>query len=102
MSLTIDEYLQSIGRFVDDPFGKQLRKQFQDRRGSSELAVLQSPSRDEYQQLVRIVAIMTPHEKADAERLTDEQVRNLASEAKADPALGAIFFNGFAIEKVKR
>lgn len=101
MSLTIDEYLQNIGRFVDEPFGKQLRKQFADRRGSSELAVLQSPSGDEYRQLVRLVGIMTPQEKADAGRLNDEQVRKLAADAKMDPALAAIFFNGFALESRK-
>ncbi len=103
MPLTIDEFLQNIGRFVDEPFGRQLRKQFADRRGSSELAVLQSPSKDEYQQLVRLVGIMTPQEKADAARLTDEQVRKLAADAKADPALAAIFFNAYALKnKVKR
>jgi len=102
VAVTIDEFLQNIGRFVDEPFGRQLRKQFADRHGSSELAVLQSPSRDEYQQLVRLVGIMTPQEKADAGQLTDEQVRKLAMDAKADPALAAIFFNAYALKnKVK-
>lgn len=102
MPLTIDEYLQRIGRFVDEPFGRQVRKRFADRGGSSELAVLQSPSKDEYQQFVRLVGIMTPQEKADAEQLSDEQVRKLAADAKIDPALAAIFFNGFALKnKVK-
>jgi hypothetical protein len=63
MPLTIEQYLEKIGRFVDEPFAKQLRKQFKDNRGSSELAVLQSPSREEYEQLCRLTAILTPQEK---------------------------------------
>jgi hypothetical protein len=101
MPLTIEQYLEKIGRFVDEPFARQLRKQFQDNRGSSELAVLQAPSRDEYEQLCRLVAMMTPQEKAKADKLTDEQVKKLAADAKVDPALTAIFFNGFALERRK-
>ena len=102
MPLTIEQYLEKIGRFVDEPFAKQLRKQFKDNRGSSELAVLQSPSRDEYEQLCRLTAILTPQEKSDADKLTDQQVRKLADDAKIDPALAAIFFNGFALELRKK
>jgi hypothetical protein len=102
MPLTIEQYLEKIGRFVDEPFGKQLRKQFQDNHGSSELAVLQAPSRDEYEQLCRLVAVMMPQEKALAGKLTDEQVRKLAADVKVDPALAAIFFNGFALELRKK
>jgi hypothetical protein len=102
VALTLEEYLERIGRFVDEPFAKQLRKQFQDNRGASELAVLQSPSRDEYEQLQRLAAILTPQEKNDADKLTDQQVRKLADEAKVDPALAAIFFNGFALEFRKK
>jgi hypothetical protein len=100
--LTIEQYLEKIGRFVDEPFAKQLRKQFQDNRGASELAVLQAPSRDEYEQLCRLTAILTPQEKSEADRLTDQQVKKLADDAKIDPALAAIFFNGFALELRKK
>ncbi len=102
MSLTIDEYLQSIGRFVDEPFGRQLRSRFADKHGSSELAVLQSPGRDEYEQFVRLVSIMTPQEKADAGRLTDQQVQKLAADAKIDSALAAIFLNGYALRQKEK
>lgn len=102
VALTLEEYLKRIGRFVDEPFAKQLRKQFQDNRGSSELAVLQSPSRDEYEQLQRLAAILTPQEKSEADRLSDQQVRKLAEDANVDPALAAIFFNGFALELRKK
>ncbi len=101
MPLTIEQYLEKIGRFVDEPFARQLRKQFQDSRGSSELAVLQAPGRDEYEQLCRLVAMMTPQEKAKADKLTDEQVKKLAADAKVDPALAAIFFNGYILEHRK-
>jgi hypothetical protein len=92
MPLTIEQYLEKIGRFVDEPFAKQLRKQFQDNRGASELAVLQAPSRDEYEQLCRLTA----------DKLSDQQVRKLADDAKVDPALAAIFFNGFVLELRKK
>lgn len=98
MPLTIEQYLEKIGRFVDEPFARQLRKQFQDNRGASELAVLQSPSSDEYEQLRRLTAILTPQEKNEAEKLSDQQIKKLAEDAKVDPALAAIFFNGFALE----
>jgi hypothetical protein len=102
VALTLEEYLERIGRFVDEPFAKQLRKQFQDNRGASELAVLQSPSRDEYQQLCRLTAVMTPQEKSEADKLTDQQVRKLSDDARVDPALAAIFFNGFVLELRKK
>jgi hypothetical protein len=47
----------------------------------------------------RAVAIMTAAEKNAAARLTDEQVRRIADEAGVDPAVAAIFFNGYAIER---
>ncbi|HML73947.1 MAG TPA: hypothetical protein PKB02_05580 [Anaerohalosphaeraceae bacterium] len=102
MPLTIEQYLARVGRFVDEPFAKQLRKQFQDSRGTSELAVLQAPSRDEYEQLCRLVAVMTPQEKADADCLSDPQIQKLAADARADAALAAIFFNGFVLELRKK
>lgn len=69
--------------------------------GKSELAMLASPSRDEYEQMARAVAIMTPTERLNAERLTDEQVERIAVDAKADKAIVAIFLNGYAIRIAK-
>ncbi len=96
--MTIEEYLQSLEAFVDDAYGRQIRSQFQTIDGKSELAMLSSPSRDEYQQLSRAVAIMTVTEKTEATSLTDEQVERIAEDAKVDKALLAIFFNGFALK----
>ena len=60
--------------------------------------MLASPSSDEYEQLKRAVAIMTPSEKELAKVLSDEQIERIAEDAKADVAILAIFFNGYAIE----
>lgn len=99
--MTIEEYLKSLETFVDNAYGRQIRQQFQGIDGSSELAMLQSPSRDEYQQLCRAVAIMTASEKEKAETLTDEQVQRLAEDAAVDKAILSIFINGFALKKKK-
>ena len=96
--MTIEEYLQSLEAFIDDAYGRQIRSQFQTIDGKSELAMLSSPSRDEYAQLARAVAIMTGDEKNEAASLTDEQVERIAEDAKMDKALLAIFFNGFALK----
>ena len=87
---------------MDNAYGRQIRKQFQGIDGSSELAMLQSPSRDEYDQLCRAVAIMTTAEKETAETLTDEQVERIAEDAAVDKAILAIFINGYAIIKIKK
>ena len=84
--------------FVDDAYGRQIRSQFQTIDGKSELAMLSSPSRDEYEQLSRAVAIMTAAERTEAAALSDEQVERIAEDAKVDKALLAIFFNGFALK----
>ena len=97
--MTIEEYLNSLEAFVDDAYGRQIRQQFQGIDGSSELAMLQSPSRDEYEQLCRAVAIMTAIEKKNAETLTDEQVERIAEDAAVDKVILSIFINGFAIKK---
>jgi hypothetical protein len=99
--LTIEEYLKSLETFVDDAYGRQIRQQFQSIDGKSELAMLQSPSQAEFEQLSRAVAIMTPAERNSAETLTDEQIERLADDAMADKAIIAIFINGYAIEKAK-
>lgn len=99
--MTIEDYLRSLERFADAPYGRQMRRQFQTSDGKSELAMLAAPTRDEYEQCRRLVGIMTAEEKKSAERLTDEQVAQLADDAKVEPAVAAIFFNGYAIKKVK-
>ncbi len=84
---------------MDDAYGRQIRRQFRGIDGASELAMLQSPSRDEYEQLCRAVAIMTPTEKETAAMLSDEQIERLAEDAGVDKAVLAIFMNGYAIKK---
>jgi len=95
--ITIEEYLEQVARFSDDEYGRLVRNQFQDIEGASELAMLAAPSTEELEQLTKAVAIMTPAEKLNADRLTDEQVQKLAADAKIDPANLAIFFNGYAL-----
>jgi len=97
--LKIEEYLKSLEAFIDDAYGQRIRKQFQSIDGKSELAMLTSPSRDEYAQLARAVAIMNATEKTEAASLTDEQVQRIADDAKVGKALLAIFFSGFALKK---
>ena len=96
--LSIEQYLDKIGTFADNDYGRQIRNQFADNKGSSDLAMLQSPSGDEMTQLKRAVAIMTPSEKANVCKLTDEQVLKIAEDAKVDAAIFAIFVNGYALE----
>ena len=97
--MTIEKYLKTLQRFVGDPYGRQVRNTFQGIDGRSELAVLQSPSRDEYDQLKRAVAIMTAAEKENADSLDEKQVKKIADDAGADPALIAIFLNGYALQR---
>ena len=61
--------------------------------------MLAAPSKVELQQLKKAVAIMTPTEKQNAERLTDEQIQKIAADAQVDPANLAIFINGFALHR---
>ena len=95
MSLT--EFLEKIAQKTDDNFGKQFRGFFADNKGSAELAMLASPSKNEIEQLRKAVAIMTENESKNADDLTDEQVKKIAQDAKIDPALLAIFINGYAL-----
>jgi signal recognition particle GTPase len=96
--LTIDAFLQKLSAFVGDNYGRQFRNQFKDSKGSSELAMLASPSSEEYDQLKTAVAIMTADEKENAGSLDDEQVFRIASDAGIDTGKFAIFINGFALE----
>ncbi len=74
-----------------------VRTQFADNDGNSELAMLAAPSKEELAQLNKAIAIMTPDEKQNAERLTDEQVHKIAADAQIDQAVLAIFINGFCL-----
>lgn len=97
--ITIDEYLEKVAQFADSRYGRMVRNQFKDHRGSSELAMLASPTAEELEQLRRAVAIMTPDEKQNADKLTDEQIHKIAQDARTDPALLAIFINGYALHQ---
>ena len=76
-----------------------MREQFKDNIEISELGMLASPTPEELKQLRRAVAIMTADEKAKAANLIDDQVRKIADDAKVDPALFAIFINGYALHR---
>ncbi|AQT69880.1 hypothetical protein STSP2_03080 [Anaerohalosphaera lusitana] len=96
--MSLEQYLEKVARFVGDEYGRQVRRQFGDNRGSGELGMLESPSHEELEQIRRAVAIMTPEEKANATSLTDEQVERIAQDAKVDEAVFAIFINGYSLE----
>ncbi|MBW8015666.1 MAG: hypothetical protein FVQ82_05730 [Planctomycetes bacterium] len=96
--MTIDAFLQKLSAFVGDDYGRQFRNQFKDNAGSSELAMLAAPSRQEYEELKRAVAIMTAVEKENAAKLTDSQVAKIAEDACIDQGKFAIFINGFALD----
>jgi len=61
--------------------------------------MLQSPSAAELEQLRKAVAIMTPGEKKAAGDLTDEQIQKIAADAGIDPAILAIFINGYKLNR---
>ena len=95
--ISIEQYLKKVARFADSEYGNLIRDQFKDIEGASELAMLAAPSAEELDQLQKAVAIMTPDEKAGADTLTDEQVQRIAADARIDPAILAIFLNGYAL-----
>jgi hypothetical protein len=95
--ISIEQYLEKVARFCDSEYGTQIRDQFKDVKGSSELAMLEAPTSDELEQLRKAVAIMTRREKETANSLTDEQIERIAADAKIDPANFAIFINGYAL-----
>ena len=74
-----------------------VRDQFKDIAGSSELAMLASPTKQELEQLEKAVAIMTPSERQNADKLNDEQIQKIASDAGIDAGNFAIFINGYAL-----
>ena len=95
--ITIERYLEKTSVFADDEHGKRVRSQFKDIKGSSELAMLVTPSAAELEQLKKAVAIMTQSEKENADSLADEQVHKIAADAHVEPAVLAIFINGYAL-----
>jgi signal recognition particle GTPase len=95
--LSIEQYLEKVALFSNSKYGKLIRNQFKDIKGSSELAMLAAPSAEELEQLKKAVAIMTPDEKQNADNLTDEQIQKIATDAQIDPADLAIFINGYAL-----
>ncbi len=97
VKLSIGEYLEEVARFCDNQYGNKVRSRFEDIQGYSELAMLVAPTGEELLQLRRAVAIMTPAEKQDADRLSDEQVEKIAADAHVDVANLAIFINGYAL-----
>jgi signal recognition particle GTPase len=99
MPYGIEQYLEKLAKFAESDYGNMIRNQFKDIKGSSELAMLAAPSAEELQQLQRAVAIMTPDEKKNANSLTDEQIQRIASDAQIDPAIFAIFINGFELHR---
>jgi hypothetical protein len=96
--LSLDMYLEKLEQFVDDEYGQRIRQNFADDRGSSELAMLETPSSDELEQLKKAVAIMTPTEKSAIETLADEQVIKIAEDAGINTGTFAIFLNGYILE----
>jgi len=95
--ITLEEYLENLAKFADSDYGKLVRGQFTDKKGSSELAMLVAPSLEELEQFKKAVAVMTPDEKQNAADLTDEQVQKIAADIDIDPANLAIFINGYAL-----
>ncbi len=91
------QYLEKIALFAESKFGDIIRNSFKDIQGGSELAMLAAPTNEELQQLKKAVAIMTPTEKENADKLTDEQILKIADDVKIDPAILAIFLNGYAL-----
>jgi signal recognition particle GTPase len=93
----LEQYLDKIRVFTDNDYGQIVRRQFQDIKGASELAMLAAPTAEEIRQLNKAVAIMTDNEKNNADKLSDEQIKKIAEDAGIDPAVFAIFINGYSL-----
>jgi hypothetical protein len=96
-NISLEQYLKQLAKFAGSEYGKMIRIQFEDIKGSSELAMLVAPTVQELEQLKKAVAIMTPGEKETANSLTDEQIQKIAADAQIDPANLAIFMNGYVL-----
>ena len=97
--LTIESYLEEIGRFRQSSFGLRFRQQFRDTRGTAELAMLKAPTDSEYDQFCRIAEVMAPSEKAKPELLDDNDISNIAARALVDRGIAAILINGFVLAR---
>ncbi len=97
--LDIEDYLEYVGRFRNSAFGQRYRSQFRDLSGTAELAMLKSPSKDEYEDFCRAVNMMTLEEKLNPEKLSDEQIHDIAERADADCGNISIFINGFILAR---
>ena len=95
--ITIEQFLANSRKFAGSDYGKMVRYQFKDENGDSELAMLVAPTKEELEQFEKAVAIMTPEEKKNADKLTDEQIQKIADDAKIDQANLAIFINGYIL-----
>ena len=96
--ISVEQYLEEVALFCDNRYGEAVRGRFQDTRGTSELAMLAAPTSRELEELRRGVAIMTPSERDRADRLSDEQIKEIAVDARIDPANFAIFINGYVLQ----
>ena len=97
----IEQYLQFVGRFRGNEFGRQFRNQFRDIRGTAELAMLASPSDEEFDDFRRTVEAMTDEEKVRPDILSDDQIKNIACRAEADTGNASIFINGYVLVRRK-
>jgi len=97
----IEEYLEYVGRFRENDFGRRFRRQFRDLRGTAELAMLSSPSEKEYGDFCRAVEVMTAEEKRQPEELSDADILVIARRAEADSANVSIFINGYVLARKK-
>ena len=97
----IEAYLAYVGSQRGSKYGKQFRSQFRDRRGTAELAMLAAPSEEEYKQFERVVAAMTAEEKEHPEKLSDEQIQEIAARAGGDSGSVGIFLNGYVLARKK-
>lgn len=95
---TIEQYLEKISSFTGSPYGNIIRGSFKSIDGAADIAMLAAPTKEELRQLQKAVAIMTPDEKTDADKLTDERIQKIAADAEIEQAVLAIFLNGYAIE----
>jgi hypothetical protein len=95
--ISVEQYLEEVAEFCENEYGTGFRSRFKDMQGTSELAMLACPTAEELNELRRAVAIMTPGERENADRLSDEQVGRIAEDARVDAANLAIFFNGYAL-----
>jgi hypothetical protein len=99
--LSIEDFLAHVGACRGQAFGRRFRSQFRDARGTAELAMLASPTDEEYAGFCRLVAVMSRREKQYPEKLTDMQIRELAATAGVDPGAAAIFINGYVLSRKK-